>query len=153
MIIIGCDHTGYDLKNNIINKFKENNIKYLDVSNNEVIDYLDDYPDIAKLITKEVLKSTDNLGIAICGTGLGISIACNKVKGIRAGVLNNIEIAKLSKEHNNLNVMCLGAKQNYINDLDSVKNIINTFIDTKFEGGRHQRRIDKIANIERNLGN
>ena len=153
MIIIGCDHTGHDLKNNIINKFKINNIKYIDVSDEVNIDYEDDYPDIAKLITKEVLKNSENLGIAICGTGIGISIACNKVNGIRAAILNNIEIAKLSKEHNNLNIMCLGSRQEYTNNIDKVMEIINTFIISKFEGGRHQNRIDKINDIERINGN
>ena len=152
MIIIGCDHSGYELKNNIINNFKKNNIKYLDVCDNQIIDYEDDYPDIARLITNEVLKNKDNLGIAICGTGIGISIACNKVNYIRASVLNNIEIAKLSKQHNNLNIMCLGARQDYTSKIDNVMNIIMAFINTKFEGNRHQRRIDKISQIERDNG-
>lgn len=153
MIIIGCDHSGYELKNNIIKNLSKNNIQIFDVCKNKDIDNLDDYPDIAKLISNEVLKDKNNFGIAICGTGIGMQIYSNKVKGIRAAVINNVELAKLSRQHNDLNIMCLGARQDYTKDISLVLEIIDIFINTKFEGGRHINRLKKINNIEENNGN
>lgn len=148
MLIIGSDHAGYDLKENIKKKLEEHNIKYLDVS----LEYndKDDYPDIAYSVTKKVLENNENLGIAICGTGIGISIACNKVKKIRASVITDLETVMLSRKHNDLNVMCLGGRLNYTKDIDKVFEMINTFLNTKFEGERHMIRLDKITKIENN---
>lgn len=146
MLIIGSDHAGYDLKNKIINKLKENNIEYNDV--NPVYNDKDDYPDVAFNIAKNVLEKKESLGIAICGTGIGISIACNKVKGIRASVISDEKSAILSKKHNNLNVMCLGARLEYTENIEDVLNLINVYIKTEFEGERHMRRLDKISKLE-----
>ena len=153
MIIIGCDHTGHELKNKIKEYLTNNNIQYLDVCNNANIDNTDDYPDIAELICKEVLRNENNYGIAICGTGIGISIASNKIKNIRASVINNPYLAEISRKHNDLNVLCLGAREDYVKDIQNLENIINKFINTKFEGQRHKKRIEKINKLESKYGN
>lgn len=149
MIIIGADHTGFDLKDKIIKYFKVKNIEIFDVSDYD-LDKNDDYPDVAKNICLEVLKNNENLGIAICGTGIGISIACNKIKGIRAALCFDSYMAKLSKNHNNANVLCLGARLEYTKDIDNVINIIEEYINSDFEGNRHQKRLEKIEKLENN---
>ena len=142
MIVIGSDHTGIVLKKRIINHLKQKNIDVKDVTNFD--DQTgDDYPDIGYIISKNVLKEKC-LGIAICGTGIGISIACNKVNGIRAAVCTNKYMAKKTREDNNANILCLGSR---LDNID-VAGIVSTFISTKFAGGRHQRRVDKIQKIE-----
>lgn len=147
MIIIGSDHTGIEFKFKIINYLKQNNIEYMDATNYENQDG-DDYPDIAYAICSNVLKDSNNLGIAICGTGIGISIACNKICGIRAALCTDIYTAEMSKRHNNANVLCLGAKTSVAKDFNTVEKMIELFIKTQFEGGRHERRIDKIKELE-----
>lgn len=147
MVIIGSDHTGIELKNKIIEHLKLKNIEYFDatnISNQEN----DDYPDRAEDICKKVLESENNIGIAICGTGIGISISCNKIKKIRAALCNDQYAAEMSRRHNNANVLCLGARTKFVKDIEQVYNIVDIFINTKFDGGRHQKRIDKISNIE-----
>ena len=144
MIIIGSDHTGIELKNNIINYLKAKNIDVIDQTNYEDQSG-DDYPDRAYEICKKVLETKDALGIAICGTGIGISIACNKVTGIRASVCTDKYMAKMTRQDNDANVLCLGARL----ELENVYEIVDEFINTKFAGGRHQRRVEKIAQIEK----
>lgn len=142
MVIIGSDHSGIELKNKIKAYLKEKNVSIKDVT-----DFKDqsgdDYPDIAYIICDNVLKG-DVLGIAICGTGIGISIACNKVNGIRAAVCTNKYMAQMTRKDNNANVLCLGARLEYTN----IYEIIDEFLNTEFDGGRHQRRVDKIKKIE-----
>lgn len=149
MVIIGSDHTGVEFKKQIISYLKQKNISVVDVTDFKSQDG-DDYPDIACIICNSVLKN-NCLGIAICGTGIGISIACNKIKGIRASVCTNEYMAKMTRADNDANVLCLGARLEY----DDVYKIIDTFLDTKFSGGRHQKRLDKIKKIEEgvNYGN
>lgn len=147
MIVIGSDHTGIKLKEDIIKYLKEINIEVEDVT-----DYKnqegDDYPDIAKVICKNVLKNKNNLGIGICGTGIGISIACNKFRDIRAALCVDAHMAKMSRNHNNSNVLCLGAMLPYTKDFENVKEILNEYLNNDFEGDRHNRRIEKIKEIE-----
>ena len=90
---------------------------------------------------QKVLENKNSLGIAICGTGIGISIACNKVKGIRAGLCNESFSARMTRKHNNANVLCLGAR---VTGIELAKDIVKTFIEEDFEGGRHQKRIDML---------
>ena len=146
MIIIGSDHTGVSLKERIKEYLDENGIDYFDATKNN--DEQDDYPDMAYAISKKVLENDNNIGIAICGTGIGISIACNKVKGVRAADCVDVQMAEYSKRHNNANVLCLGANLEFAKDFEKVKEIISTFMNSKFEGGRHLRRVEKIAKIE-----
>lgn len=142
MIVIGSDHTGIELKKKIIEHLKLNNIQVKDVTNFDDQSG-DDYPDIAYIICKNVLKE-DAMGIAICGTGIGISIACNKMHGIRAAVCTDKYMAQMTRQDNNANVLCLGSR------LENTKviEIVDEYLNTEFAGGRHQRRVDKIYRIE-----
>ena len=149
MIIIGADHAGFELKNQVKFKLKELNIDFLDVTDYE-IDLNDDYVDVAESICKEVLKDSKNFGIAICGTGIGISIACNKIKGIIAGNCLNTEVAKLLKEHNNCNVICFGGRLE--NNIDDIIYSIEEFTKAEFKDIRHKRRVDKIKKLEEKFG-
>ena len=143
MIVIGSDHTGIELKKRIISYLKQKNIDVIDVTNFE--DQTgDDYPDIGYIVCKNVL-ARNCLGIAICGTGIGISIACNKVNGIRASVCTDKYMAQMTRQDNDANVLCLGSRLKNV----EIENIVDTFISTEFAGGRHQRRLDKIKKIEK----
>lgn len=147
MIVIGSDHTGIELKKKIINYLYENHIEYADVTNYKEQDG-DDYPDIAFVVCTNVLENTSNLGIAICGTGIGISIACNKMRGIRAAVCTDSYMAEMSRHDNNANVLCLGSRLEISKDFDNIKDIVNSFIHTFYDGGRHERRLNKIKKLE-----
>ena len=143
MIVIGSDHTGIELKKRIISYLKQKNIDVIDVTNFE--DQTgDDYPDIGYIVCKNVLAK-NCLGIAICGTGIGISIACNKVNGIRASVCTDKYMAQMTRQDNDANVLCLGSRLKNV----EIENVVDTFISTEFAGGRHQRRLDKIKKLEK----
>lgn len=145
MIIIGSDHAGLDLKEKVINYLKNKKIEFLDVTQPN-----EDYPDIAVSICKNVLLDKNNLGIAICGTGIGICVACNKIKGIIATPAFDIYTAEKVKEHNNSNVLCLGGRLNYSEN--HIIQMVDTYINTKFLGERHLRRINKIKDMEERFG-
>ncbi len=148
MIIIGSDHTGIELKNTLIDYMKKKKIEYYNIITDEgKAD--DDYPDIAYKICEKVLEKNNNLGIAICGTGIGISIACNKVEGIRAALCTDEYMAQMSKRHNNANVICLGSRLEVFKNKNNAINIVDSFINNFYEGGRHDRRLQKIRNIEK----
>ena len=141
-VAIGSDHGGYELKEFLKSYFKENNVAFDDYgtdSNQSV-----DYPDFGKKVAQAVLTNTYDFGIVICGTGIGISIAANKVKGIRAALVYNEETARLAREHNNANVIALGGRTT--SNEDAIK-IVNAFMKAVFEE-RHQKRLDKISEIE-----
>ncbi len=137
-ISIGCDHGGFNLKEQVKTYLEK---KY------EVKDYgcfnLDscDYPDFAKQVSKDVANNISEFGILICTTGIGMSICANKFKGVRAALVTNIESAHLTRMHNNSNVICLGAK---FTPYENAIEYIDAFLTEQFEGGRHQRRVDKI---------
>ena len=137
-ILIGNDHAGYSLKLSII-KNLEDKYEFFDKGSysNESVDY----PDYASIIAKEIQSEKGDLGILICGTGNGVCMTANKFKGIRAVICWNKEIAKLAKQHNNANIICIPSR--FIKVEEAMK-IIESFILEKFEGGRHERRIKKI---------
>ena len=137
-ILIGNDHAGYSLKLSII-KNLEDKYEFFDKGSysNESVDY----PDYASIIAKEIQSEKGDLGIIICGTGNGVCMTANKYKGIRAVICWNEEIAKLAKQHNNANIICMPSR--FIKVEEAIK-IIESFILEKFEGGRHERRIKKI---------
>lgn len=143
MIGIGNDHAAVELKNEIITYFKENGIAYIDFgcAKNEVCDY----PDIAKLVCDSVTSGDCDKAVLICGTGVGISIAANKVKGIRAACCSDYFSAKHTRLHNDANVLCLGAR---VVGGGLARELVDVFLNTKFEGGRHQRRVDLISKLE-----
>lgn len=141
-VVIGNDHAGVDLKNSIVKYLNSLKIETTNVGTDTTNSV--DYPDIAGVACEEFKKGGYDFGILICGTGIGISIAANKVSGIRAALLTNCFTAKMSKEHNNANFIAFGARMEY---QDSIEDMIKTFIDTKFEGGRHNRRLEKIDKL------
>ncbi|XJS10893.1 ribose 5-phosphate isomerase B [Aerococcaceae bacterium WGS1372] len=138
-IAIGSDHAGFELKDKIINTLTTNNIKFIDVGTHSSESV--DYPDYSSKVTDLVTEKICDLGILICGTGIGMSISANKKEGIRAALVNDVFSAKATKNHNNSNVLCLGAR---VIGEDLAMLIIDTWLNSEFEGGRHQARIDKL---------
>ena len=141
-IAIGCDHRGINLKKEVIKIVTEGGHTYQDFgcfSTDSV-----DYPDIAQKVVKAVAKGEFDRGILICGTGIGMCIAANKVNGIRAAQCYDNFCATRARLHNDANIMCLGAEEAPKN----LKEVVNTFLTTEFEGGRHQPRVDKITAME-----
>ena len=138
-IAIGSDHAGFELKEEIRKYLEDKGYEYVDcgVYNTDSADY----PVQAKLTCDKIISGECDRGILCCGTGIGISIAANKVKGIRCGLCTNVEMAKLTRQHNDANMLAMGGR---IIDDETAMAITEAFIDTEFEGGRHQRRIDKI---------
>ena len=134
-IYIASDHAGFKLKEKLTKIFPK--INDLGTKSEDSVDY----PDFAHKLTSEVLKNVGSLGILICGTGVGMSIAANRSKGIRAGLVNNVEVARLVRQHNDANVLVIPGR--FMED-EEAKNCVQTFIDTKFEAGRHKKRIEKI---------
>lgn len=143
MIALGCDHGGLELKNAIISHLKERGIEYKDFGIYE--NHSVDYPDIALPVCKCVQGGEAEKAILVCGTGIGMSIAANKVKGIRAAVCTDHFSTRFTRLHNNTNVLCLGGR---VLGAGLALELTDIFLDTPFEGGRHQTRIDKIADIE-----
>lgn len=142
-IAIGSDHRGLDLKNAITGYCGERGIECRDCgcySTDSV-----DYPDIAQAVGKMVGEGSCDFGILICGTGIGMSIAANKVKNVRAALCCDTFYAERARQHNDANVLCLGADKI---DMDCAKNIVDVFLNTPFEEGRHLRRVQKINSIE-----
>ena len=134
-LYIASDHAGFALKSKLCGFFKS----LVDLGTNSEDSV--DYPDFAHKLTNEVLKDNSNLGILICGTGVGMSMAANRVKGIRAGLVSNNQVARLIRQHNNANVLVLPGR--FMDEEEAIKSV-KTFIETEFEAGRHQARIDKI---------
>ena len=145
-IAMGSDHGGIHLKEHIK--------KYLEAKGIEIIDhgtYTEascDYPDFAKKVCEDITSGASGAerGILICGTGIGISMAANKCKGIRAALCADVFSAKMASEHNNANVLCLGERTTGVGLAEM---IVDTYLETPFAGGRHQTRIDKIMAIEK----
>ena len=142
-IAVGSDHAGFNLKTHMIEWLKERGFEVIDCGcySPESVDY----PDIAEKTAAKVVDNTCERGILLCGTGIGISIAANKVKGIRAALCTNEYCAKMSRNHNNANILCMGAR---VTGVELAKSILDTFLKEEFEGGRHQVRLDTITEIE-----
>lgn len=138
-IAIASDHAGVELKRILKDHIEAKGIEVLDLGPS-TIDSVD-YPDYAKKLCQQVTEGNATYGIAICGTGVGMSIACNKVNGIRASLCSEPLSAKYTRLHNNSNVLCLGAR--VIGD-ELAKYIVDVYLENDFEGGRHQNRIDKL---------
>jgi ribose 5-phosphate isomerase B len=144
-IHIGSDHAGLEFKNELVTHLVANGHDVTDHGPYE-FDALDDYPDFCIPCAEAVAKDATSLGIVLGGSGNGEQIAANKVKGVRAALVWSIETAKLAREHNNANVISVGQR---LHSADFVKQLIDTFIATKFPGDeRHVRRIEKISNYE-----
>lgn len=145
-IALGSDHAGLKLKKEIIEHLKGKDIEFKDLGTDT--EESCDYPDYAKKVAIQVADKNYDLGILICGTGIGISIAANKVPGIRAALCSDTFSAHASREHNNANILALGER---VVGVGLALDIVDTFLNSEFQGGRHQRRVDKISNIENNF--
>ncbi len=145
LIYIGSDHAGY--------RFKTIVKSYLEERKEEVVDLGTfsedsvDYPDIAREVAEKVYENHGSLGVLICGTGTGMSMAANKHIGIRAASCTNEMMAQYARTHNNANVLCIGER--VLKDEEEAKIIVNAFLGAKFEGGRHATRVDKMMDIEK----
>ena len=145
-IAIGSDHGGFKLKQQIIEFLKKKKYKLKDFGTYSKRSC--DYPEIAYKVAQSVSKESFDRGILICKTGIGNCITANKVKGIRAALCYNVKAARLSREHNDSNVLVLGA---LFSNVVKAKKMINVWLNTEFEGGRHLRRIKQIERIEKNV--
>ncbi len=142
MIAIGCDHAGYPLKLEILKVLEKNNVEYTDMGcDGESCDY----PLIAEKVGKAVADGEFEKGILVCGTGIGMSICANKIKGIRAAVASDHFSVKYTRLHNDANILCLGAR---VIGAGTAEELVDLFLNTEFEGGRHQRRVDLITSLE-----
>lgn len=148
MIGIGSDHGGFNLKTEIIKFLKANGYEVKDFGTygTESVDY----PDFGQAVAEAVSKGECDKGIVICGTGIGISIAANKVKGIRAALCTDTYMARMTREHNDANILALGER---VVGIGSALDIVETWLGTQYIGGRHQLRLDKIAQIEEKYRN
>ncbi|HCA43723.1 MAG TPA: ribose 5-phosphate isomerase B [Bacteroidetes bacterium] len=144
-IAIGSDHRGFNLKNELIEHLKAKGYIVKDFGSFTPDSV--DYPDYTKLVGASVSSGESDYGVLMCGSGIGVSIAANKSKGIRAVNACSPEIARMSRLHNNANVICFGA--DFIKFDEAVLSL-EAFLNTEFEGGRHQRRVEKISEIENN---
>ena len=142
-IIIGCDHGGFELKNEIIAHLEKKGIKVTDVGT-----YSTDscnYPDYARKVCEKIQSGEFERGILVCGTGLGISIAANKHNGIRAACCSDTFSARMTRMHNDANVLCMGGR---VVGPGLACDMVDLFVETEFEGGRHQARVDLLTDIE-----
>lgn len=138
-IAIGCDHAGYELKETVKDKLTSEGYELIDLGTNSSESV--DYPIYGRAVGEKVASGECDKGIAICGTGIGISISCNKVKGVRAALCNTEHLAKMSREHNDANVLCLGAREI---DKELALKIVDKWLSTDFLGGKHLRRIKML---------
>ncbi|MCD8181629.1 MAG: ribose 5-phosphate isomerase B [Firmicutes bacterium] len=143
MIAIGSDHGGFELKGHIMDHLNEKGIEVKDFG--VYTEESADYPDCSKPVCEAVLSGECERGILVCGTGIGISIAANKFKGIRAALCGNVFSAKMAKEHNNANIICLGGR---VTGRELANMIVDTYLESRFLGGRHAERVKKIHEIE-----
>lgn len=135
-VAIASDHAGFELKEEIKKHF---NYDWLDLGTNSTDSV--DYPDFGKAMGEAITNGEAERGIIVCGSGIGISIAANRYAAVRAALCTNAEMAKLSREHNDANVLALGSR---IIDSDTAMTCVDTFMNTPFEGGRHARRVEKL---------
>jgi ribose 5-phosphate isomerase B len=142
-IAVGSDHAGYRLKEAIKSHLLDSGFAVEDVGTDG--DASVDYPDFAAAVAWRVASGASERGILVCGTGIGMAMAANKVDGVRAAPAGDLESARLSREHNDANILTLGAR---ITPPDLAMSIVRLFLETPFAGGRHQRRVDKVMALE-----
>ncbi|MBE9503311.1 MAG: ribose 5-phosphate isomerase B [Proteobacteria bacterium] len=146
MIAIASDHGGFELKEDIKDFLNDAGYEFTDLgtNNNDSVDY----PDYGIKLSRRVASQEFEKGILICGTGIGMSIVANKIPGIRAALLNDVFSARMSTEHNNANIIVIGGR---VTGKGLARELVKAWLEATFEGGRHQKRLDKIAELERNL--
>ena len=143
MIAVGSDHGGLELKQAICKFLQDRGLEFSDFGTNDGSSV--DYPDFGVKVAKAVASGDCALGVLICGTGIGMSIAANKVDGIRAALVHDPFTAQMAKEHNNANVLVLGGR---VLSIEQGCDLVKIWLDSNFESGRHQNRLDKIHQIE-----
>lgn len=144
MIVIGCDHGGFELKQALIRHLESIGEEVKDCGTYDASSV--DYPDIAEKTCKEYLRGGYDFGILICGTGIGISIAANKIDGIRCALVGTEYAAEMTKRHNDANMLAFGGR---VTGSELAISILNAYMRAQFEGGRHQGRVDKIHALEK----
>lgn len=141
-IFIGTDHAGFNIKNEVIKMLENLDCKVVDLgckSNDRV-----DYPDFGHKVAKAVLENKGSFGVVICGTGIGISVSANKHEGIRAALCHNAYTASMARAHNNANILAFGER---VVGIGVIESMLEAFLKTPFEGGRHENRVKKIEEI------
>lgn len=139
-IAIACDHAGVALKTLVVAELRQMGAAVLDLGTDS--DASVDYPDFAEKVAKSIISGKSQMGVLICGSGIGISIAANRFREVRAALCHSEETARLSRQHNNANVLVLGAR---IVDKPTAVACVHAFFTTPFEGGRHQKRVEKLS--------
>lgn len=148
MIVIGSDHGGLCLKAALGSYLTRRGFQVTDAGTNDENSV--DYPDFGQKVAESVITGQAELGILICGTGIGMSIAANKIPGIRAALVTDVFMARMAKEHNNANILVLGGR---VLDEQKACDLVGAWLDATFEGGRHQNRLDKITALEQKYSN
>jgi ribose 5-phosphate isomerase B len=143
MVVIGSDHGGLELKASVSEALRQRGLDVVDLGTDN--DDSVDYPDFAEKVAGAVSRGEAACGILVCGTGIGMSIVANKFPGVRAALVTDEYMARMAKEHNNANILVLGGR---VLEAMSAARIVAVWLDAVFEGGRHQRRLDKIAQLE-----
>jgi len=143
-IALGADHAGFEEKEKIKSTLDELGVEYVDMGTNSPDSV--DYPDYAKKVAEAVSKGEFEQGLLVCGSGTGMAIAANKVKGVRAAVAWSPDIARLARQHNNANVLSLPAR---FMSAEDAAGVVKAWFDADFEGGRHEKRVEKITEIEK----
>ncbi len=143
IVFIGSDHGGYEMKEKVKTFLEEIGLEVNDFGTHSSESC--DYPDIAEQLAKSVAQNNNSKGILICGSGIGMSITANKIKGIRCALCHDAYTAEFARRHNNANILSFGGRTT---GLDIAKQMIKIFLFTEFDGGRHQRRIEKIVKLE-----
>jgi ribose 5-phosphate isomerase B len=146
MIVIASDHGGLELKEALKGLLLEKGVACQDLGPCDGTSV--DYPDFGELVARRVSEGAAQLGILVCGTGIGMSIVANKFPGVRAALATDVFMATMAKEHNNANILVLGGR---VIDADTARAMVTAWLDTEFAGGRHQARLDKIAALESTL--
>ncbi len=141
-IAMACDHGGFELKEEIKTYLEKQGIQVLDLGTHTTDSV--DYPEYGEACGEAVVSGRADRGIVCCGTGIGISIAANKVKGVRCALCTSVQMAEMTRKHNDANILAMGGR---ITDTEAAKNITQAWLDTEFEGGRHQRRVDMLNNM------
>lgn len=142
-IAIGSDHAGFNLKNEVGEHLRTSGHEVVDLGTTDGSSV--DYPDYGAAVGRSVASADADLGIAVCGSGIGICMAANKIAGVRAATVHDVTSARMTRLHNNANVMCLGER---FVGVQVALDAVDAFVATEFEGGRHGRRVDKITALE-----
>ncbi len=145
--VVGSDHGGTDVKGAIIALLERRGAQVVDAGTNGPASV--DYPDFAVKVAGMVSRGEADLGVLVCGTGIGMSLVANKFPGVRAALVTDEFMARMSREHNNANILVLGGR---VVDIPTAEKLVTAWLDATFEGGRHQGRLDKITALERELG-